>query len=205
MILDLEMMLVIDKQGRKTIRDASGHVIELEETVRELKATRDQGVYINLRADDGRHELVGFDYKTAVEICRGKGPTKGFICLFDGRKCNVYNPTAKGEWCILGTLPDGTGTMWNNKGANLNGDETLQLYLQIEVKQEEAAPEAAPAPEDAPPAQEEASAAGTDATGDEPAPETAGEPADGAKAALEEIANGGSEEGQPGTTGEPQP
>ena len=193
MILDLEMMLVIDKQGRKTIRDASGHVIELEETVRELKATRDQGVYINLRADDGRHELVGFDYKTAVGICRGKGPTKGFICLFDGRKCNVYNPTAKGEWCILGTLPDGTGTMWNNKGANLNGDETLQLYLQIEVKQQEAASEAAPAPEDAPPAQEEASAAGTDATGNEPAPETAGEPAGGAKAALEEIANGGSD------------
>lgn len=200
MILDLEMMLVIDKQGRKTICDASGHVINLEETVRELKATRDQSVYINLRADDGRHEQVGFDYKTAVEICRGKGPTKGFICLYDGRKCNVYNPTAKGEWCILGTLPDGTGTMWNNKGANLNGDETLQLYLQVETKKEEATTEPGPDPKDEPAVQEE-----TTAAGDEPAPEPTEKPAGGARDALDEIANGAPEGDRKETAAEQQP
>lgn len=139
---------VTDKKGSKYLVDQSGHRVSLDAAVEDLE----DGAIVLMEAVGNRHEEAEFNYELSKEIVRHQ-KVNGIFTITDGRKCKIYTTSATGEWCIMGTLPDGSPSLWNRKGKHQSGDPFLDLCIWIEVEpqkkqekeetQEEAAQQAA--------------------------------------------------------------
>ena len=152
MRIEIKLMYMFRK-GKRGLYDADGNPVLLDEMMKQFRPTKDMPVLVDLLADDFRHEEIPFDAATARLLIAQK--KRGYFCVPDGRKVNVYNGSAAGEFPFVGVDATNHPCVWDRNGIPANGDKGKRLIIRLEIPapddsggEEAGNTEAAPAPED---------------------------------------------------------
>ena len=141
--------MYIKLNGKRTLYDASGNPVDLNELLKQYKLDDNDGVPVGFVVDDGRHEEIPFSLGAVRSILAHK--TKGYFGFYDGRKATVYNAYASGDYPIIGQDAANRPCLWDKNGNEKDGDELLRLHVFQEIEPSPAPekPAESPTPEEA--------------------------------------------------------
>ena len=126
------------KDGKKGFFNENLEPVRIDDLMSRFRINNEAQVYVLLRADDGRDEIIPFDIEIAKKIFLPNSSERKTcqIITVEGLPVKIYTTKANGDWPVVGLDPDDNPSLWNEKGEHQSGKESLRLAIQKETEKE---------------------------------------------------------------------
>ncbi len=120
------------KDGKKAFFNENNEQVRIEDLMSRFRIDDVTPVYVLLRADDGREDVIPFDIEIAKKMFLPASAERKMYQLItmEGLPVKVYTTKAAGDYPIVGLDPDDNPSLWNEKGEHKSGKESLRLVIQ---------------------------------------------------------------------------